>query len=574
MKHLSSLALCGCLCLTGLACVPPSATDGNGGSKGTGGGAGHGGSSTKGGAGGSGGTVASGGAGSGGATGDGSGGKGSGGAAGDGSGGKGNGGAAGAGGGSGGKGGAGTGGTTGGGGKGGGAGAGLGGGMGSSSGSSPGDASGNCTFSQQGAQSSAIQTVGVVTWSTTHPSVTSAHIDFGLTTSYGMTAPVDLTAKDYRTLLLGMKQNKTYNYRITATNSSGDCQSPNYTIDTGSVLTGLPTIKINNKSTASPLFGGFLITGQYVQSPSGNKSPVYILDGDGEYVWAVKVTTDVTGAAMSYDGNYMWINAANVPGPNGQSVHRVAMDGTGDQDLSSKFTGLNHQLTVLPDETVAFYAYNSSAGCDDIKEYNPTTGNVTTIINAGAAEGSGVTACHCNNVQYSNFDGKENALVFSDLDNQVVVKVSRDTKKVIWVLNGGTKSTFSGFTWAGGEHGLHLLAIDRLLVFNNNSKNFSMGGGSSTTAGTGDGSIALEVQLDLTGKKASSPWSYKSSVQNDVMGDVQRLSNGNTIVAYSTKGVVQEVSSSKTLLQELDWPAGGAFGYIEKRATLYGPRPR
>jgi hypothetical protein len=58
------------------------------------------------------------------------------------------------------------------------------------------------------------------------------------------------------------------------------------------------------------------------------------------------------------------------------------------------------------------------------------------------------------------------------------------------------------------------------------------------------------------------------------MGDLQRLSNGNTIIAYSTKGVVHEVSSSGTLLQELSWPIGGQFGYIEKRASLYGPPPR
>jgi len=37
------------------------------------------------------------------------------------------------------------------------------------------------------------------------------------------------------------------------------------------------------------------------------------------------------------------------------------------------------QLTVLPDETVAFYAYNSSKGCEDIKEYSPS-GTVKTIV--------------------------------------------------------------------------------------------------------------------------------------------------------------------------------------------------
>ncbi len=58
------------------------------------------------------------------------------------------------------------------------------------------------------------------------------------------------------------------------------------------------------------------------------------------------------------------------------------------------------------------------------------------------------------------------------------------------------------------------------------------------------------------------------------MGDVQRLPNGNTIVAYSTQGVLHEVSSNGTLLQELTWPVSASFGYIQKRATLYGPPPK
>ena len=65
-------------------------------------------------------------------------------------------------------------------------------------------------------KSTAPTTVGIVTWSITASGITAAHIDFGLDTTYGMTAPVDLTAAMYRTLLLGMKPAKTYHFRITA----------------------------------------------------------------------------------------------------------------------------------------------------------------------------------------------------------------------------------------------------------------------------------------------------------------------------------------------------------------------
>jgi branched-chain amino acid transport system ATP-binding protein len=70
---------------------------------------------------------------------------------------------------------------------------------------------------------------------------------------------------------------------------------------------------------------------------------------------AIELTgSDVTGARMDYAGTHMWINSANVPSGMAH-VRRVSMDGATDEDLSSQFAGANHQLTVLPDETVAFF---------------------------------------------------------------------------------------------------------------------------------------------------------------------------------------------------------------------------
>src|SRR5262249_31735295 len=110
--------------------------------------------------------------------------------------------------------------------------------------------------------------------------------------------------------------------------------------------TGLqkPTVTTMN---ANALYGGFLVTGQYVTNGTSG-SPAYILDADGDFVWVYNTPNDVTGAIMDYAGTHMWINSANVPS-GGQHVRRVAMDGSTDEDLSSQFAGANHQLTVLPD---------------------------------------------------------------------------------------------------------------------------------------------------------------------------------------------------------------------------------
>jgi hypothetical protein len=415
-----------------------------------------------------------------------------------------------------------------------------------------GSGSGNCTITPTASLSTKIKTVGIVTFTTTAASPTEAHIDFGLTTSYGLTAPVDLTAADYRTLLLGMKQSKMYHYRITVTGSGGSCVGGDNTLMTGALINGLnkPTITTNN---ATALSGGFLITGQYQPATVG----AYILDVDGDYVWQYSIGSDVTGARMSYDGKYMWINSANVPSGSAR-VRRVTMDGMTENNYDSQFTGLNHQLAILPDETVAFYAYGSN-GCDDVKERSPS-GTVKTIANSKTALKINDSMCHLNNIQYSKSD---DTLVFSNLQSSQIAKLKRSDGSMVWILNGST-TTLTGASWVGGEHGIHIIDPTHLLIFNNNS----------VTNGV---SQAIELQINESAKTAMKVWTYTPSgtaLKNMVMGDVQRLANGNTIIGFSTMGVIHEVSSTGTLLQSMSFAAGVTFGYIEKRPTLYGPPPR
>ncbi|HET6284235.1 MAG TPA: hypothetical protein VFH73_24985, partial [Polyangia bacterium] len=358
-------------------------------------------------------------------------------------------------------------------------------GSGGSAGAGDGGVMTNCTFSNvMSTISTKIPTVGTVTWATSLTGVTAAQIDFGLTTTYGMTAPVDLKEASYRTLLLGMKAAKMYHYRITATGPAGSCSSGDYTVMTGPKPNGVPAVMATARS--EKLFGGFLITGQYAQ---GNGA--YILDADTEVVWGFSIGTDVTSARMSYDGKYMWISKDNCCAQNGTStVHRVSMDGMTDENLSAQFLGQNHQLTVLPDDTVAFYGYSAS-GCDDIKERAPN-GTTKTIVNAQKAEG--VTGgCHLNSIQYSKMD---DSYVFSDLDHANYTKIKR-TGETVWVL-GGPSSQFGSNLWSGGNHGLDILGLDRILIFNNGAGNA--------------GSVAIEWKLTLTPtKSAMRAWSYASN---------------------------------------------------------------
>jgi Arylsulfotransferase (ASST) len=153
-----------------------------------------------------------------------------------------------------------------------------------------------------------------------------------------------------------------------------------------------------------------------------------------------------------------------------------------------------------------------------------------------------------------------------------VVKVKRSDGSTLWVA-GGQKATVTGDSWKGSEHGIHLLGPNQFLLFNNNSR--AVAGGMGSAGGDGTGSIAIEYKVDPTAKKITEVWRYKSTIQNDIMGDVQRMDNGNTIMAFSTKGKLQEISANGTVLEEWSWQGStSSYGYIEKRASLYGPPPK
>ena len=72
-----------------------------------------------------------------------------------------------------------------------------------------------------------------------------------------------------------------------------------------------------------------------------------------------------------------------------------------------------------------------------------------------------------------------------------------------------------------------------------------------------------------TALTATQLWSYTTAdARSFVLGDVQRLPNGNTLVIYSVAGIMQEVSPTGDLVQTL---SAGSFGYANFRETMYGP---
>jgi hypothetical protein len=383
-------------------------------------------------------------------------------------------------------------------------------------------------------------TVGIVSWSLDKTGLTEAHIEFGLDTTYGMTAPVDLTAPMYKTLLLGMKPAKEYHFHIVATDGAQTYTSDDKTVTTGAKTT-LVSITSFSVKDAAKHEKGFYISSFW--QGTGSTVP-FIMDSDGDVVWwyakaSGESTDGISRARLSADSKNVWlVNEAL----NGAPLRRVSMDTLDVQTYTA--TKSSHDVAAVTGDTMAYLDYSES-DCNSIYEITPSSTDKGKEIfeSTGVTGTSGsLTSCHGNAVRYSK---KEDVYSYSDWQQDVAI-VDR-TGKLKWKL--GDKVSGGHSAWGGAQHG-HQLLDNSILIFANNAAGMSK-------------SQAIEYGLD-----GSLIHAFKSNGGATNFGDVQRLPGGNTLITYSTSSLIQEVDSSDTVLLEVK--AGGSFGYVEFRKSLYG----
>jgi hypothetical protein len=416
-----------------------------------------------------------------------------------------------------------------------------------------------CTINAQSSLSTAIPTVGIVTWTTDLPGMSSAQINFSLADGSGttMVAPVDLSQPAYRTLLLGMKASRAYNFQIVANASSGACASQSYMLTTGPVSTDLPALTMQVANAAAH-DRGFIVT----SSASNGLLPnmAYILDADGDPVWWAPAPASPSRAHMSWDGDSMWIVALNVENDGGE-MRQVSMDGLTAENNIAGLASAHHDFTPIPGDGIAVMLWNTSAtNAPNSLVERSSDGTMTTIVSDFSSLYNSPTF-HPNAIHYYPSD---DTYTISDRDPNLFVKITR-AGALIWQFGGTNPIDPSKFfTVAGGtwqiNHGHQLLDDGNFLFFNNGPP--------------GGPSIAREYHLDTTTWTASTVWTYQlSGVVSTVLGDAQRLPNGNTLVTFSTSGRIQEVDPSGNVVMTVR-PSTSSFGYADFRESLYGQPPR
>jgi hypothetical protein len=441
---------------------------------------------------------------------------------------------------------------------------------------------GTCKFTQMSqtadqAGSGGIPTVGIVNWSVDLPNLTQASIEFTLmggTTT--LTAPVDVaTGPMFRTLLLGMKGSKTYTYHIKVTNGTTSCTSEDYMIKTGAVPSAVPRITRTAGPAAAKQQKGFIISssglgaggGAMFGGGGGGSSYAFIIDADGDIVWFAPAPATCSRAKMSYDGQYMWMVELNVDNSmkDGGELRRISMDGLQNTGKIPGMSNCHHDLTVLPDGRAACMSWTKQSG-DQPSDLLETDymGNVKKIVTVdsniylgGPGLGGGGATYHTNSIHYHQ---KDDSYTIGDRNPNLFVKVDH-TGKVLWQFGGSCTGAPAPKCIPGDwkvNHGHDMLDDGTFLFFNNGQS------GSST---------AFFYKLTETGTFAATPEnppSYKPGTTSSVLGDVQRLPNGNTLVTFSTASVIHEIDPTAQQVQTISGPGG----YAEWRETLYGPPPR
>ncbi len=381
---------------------------------------------------------------------------------------------------------------------------------------------------------SAPGTVGIVTFSADVPALIAAHIEFGLDTSYGMTAPVDLDAPDHRTLLLGMKPSRLYHFSIVVSDGDFTYRSADRTLFTGPATTLVPYagFRVLDEERRER---GFIQMSYWFQK--GSNVP-FIVDADGEIVWWYESSmTGVSHAVMSATGKNLWLVG---PGIFGTPIRRISLDTLEEQIYPGTFG--SHDITAVTGETMAFIDYGE-ADCDSVFEIEPSGVTREVFESEGVLDPS---VCHGNAIRYS---AKHDTYTYSDRFEDIL-GLSR-AGDVLWRLSERVPGGIAA--WGGAQHG-HQLLDESLLVFANR--------GMSSEA-------SAAIEYDFLGNEVGR---FQSGHYSWHMGDAQRLPGGNTLVNFSNESVIQEFAPDGSLVLEIDG-GGSNLGYSMWRPSLYGPPP-
>ena len=365
---------------------------------------------------------------------------------------------------------------------------------------------------------------------------------------------------DSSIVVLGLKPGETYSVQVEFLYDGRAIGGPSVTYNTPALPAALSQVNIH---LTGPMSGGY------------SMSPIAGLDGHGYVIvfdsaatirWFRDFGAQVFATEQQEDGHITAFvgvsNGFNMAAgdyvevtPTGDSVRSVTAIGspyTDPHELLESFDhGGNRRADYLfgygfqpVDRTAIGGGPSDTIAVHQVLRIN-TAGKVDTLISGSEHWSAGDDVAppligdldHPNSIDF-DLDG---GVIVSYRNLNTIVKVNRRTHEFIWQF-GGTHNQFTlvgdplgGFA---GQHTARILPNGHLLIFDNGWNH------------SPQQSRAVEYVLDPVAKTATMVWQYTANppIFNDFTGSAQRLENGNTVVAFTRHGIVDEVLPDGTLL--------------------------
>jgi len=416
-----------------------------------------------------------------------------------------------------------------------------------------------------------IPTVVDVEWSLAIDDLQDAYVEYGTPDGSLYSVAAAHSGDQFEATLVGLTPVTEYEVRAVVFGDGVEYASPIETFTTGAIPFTLPGVELafSPEEEERP---GYLVTTLF-----GEHGVALILDGAGRAVWwhpsAPVPGGTIQNTRLSSDGRYvLYMTKSHGGGMEPGSAGLVRVDIHTSEVRFFALEGLHHDMVELPDGTIASLGQGFVDGgstevlgdqivelypdgtmdkvwfLDDHIPYDP--GLLTVQPEEGA------TWSHANALDY---DAERDAYIVGlrNLSTIIVVdRASGDIVEQIGSVDSDYESTSAGAVLFDSQHQFHWLD-DRLLVFDNGlPQDFH--------------SRVVEFELSPERGTAELVWEHTTSppVYCPALGDVTRMTDGGTLVSWSTAGQIEEISPSGEVRWQLNLDLGAGFGYTTHVESL------
>jgi|GEM_PF-4248863 len=312
-----------------------------------------------------------------------------------------------------------------------------------------------------------------------------------------------------------------------------------------------------------------------------DKQYLLILDGDGAVVWYKQLLKWTMRGRLNH-ARTDTLHLENPPGARAKGTV-VQTNVSTEESILIKVTGIHTDFVELPDGRLLAPAWEVKDFIDDDGNTKSLLGDKIVMFDAtmepvdiwnvfdyfepdlsvtwsefNDTNPDGSPILDWSHLNGMNYDEEEDAIYVSLANLNSLVKIELQTGISSWVMGSSGADFTSEEEIIAFPHGVQGLSGDRLLVFNRH--------GISSPC-----SNASEISYNLEQGTAERIWSYASEECFQVLyaGNSERKENGNTLISWSTAGVLDQVDSQGNLIWRLGWPAGSGLGFVTAYDDLY-----